>query len=243
MASIAVGLVVLGSVACCSAMLAHMEQSATAVERDPIRAANSGGDGGSSLHERATHSVDWNYWQSVNKDVVAWICIPGTDIDYPVVQARPDEPQYYLTHDVYGNWNICGCPYVDATCNNGLDTGNVIIYGHNMGDDSMFGQLVEYRNTSWAWEHREIFLLTPQKTKRLEARGCATVPGATERKRTAFDNRDDLRQYAESKLGSCQAPIPGAGEDWIRLFTLCTCSYFDTPSNERTVVYAFERGT
>lgn len=234
------GAIVLGSICFGSALLAHMEQSAMATERDPLHGVDAEGNSVSSASEQEASSVNWDYWRTVNGDVVAWICIPGTNVNHPLVQARSNDPQFYLTHDVYGNLNMCGCPYIDADCADGLDSGNVVVYGHNMGDESMFGQLVEYRDDQWAQEHHDVFVLTPEGTRHLEARGCAVVPGTTERKRCVFDSREDLGRYADAKLGNCQTVISEERGNWERLFTLCTCSYFDAPANERTLVYAFE---
>lgn len=85
-----------------------------------------------------------------NNDLVAWISIEGMVIDYPVMQCEDDE--YYLHHDFYGNEDKYGCLYVRnrADVNDGV---NFIIYGHNMRDGSMFGDLDLYRDKSFYAEH------------------------------------------------------------------------------------------
>lgn len=85
-----------------------------------------------------------------NNDLVAWISIEGMVIDYPVMQCEDDE--YYLHHDFYGNEDKHGCLYVRnrADVNDGV---NFIIYGHNMRDGSMFGDLDLYRDESFYAEH------------------------------------------------------------------------------------------
>lgn len=85
-----------------------------------------------------------------NNDLVAWISIDGMVIDYPVMQCEDDE--YYLHHDFYGNEDKYGCLYVRnrADVEDGV---NFIIYGHNMRDGSMFGDLDLYRDESFYPEH------------------------------------------------------------------------------------------
>lgn len=85
-----------------------------------------------------------------NNDLVAWISIEGMKIDYPVMQCEDDE--YYLHHDFYGNEDKYGCLYVrnKADVNDGV---NFIIYGHNMRDGSMFGDLDLYQDESFYPEH------------------------------------------------------------------------------------------
>lgn len=85
-----------------------------------------------------------------NNDLVAWISIEGMVIDYPVVQCEDDE--YYLHHDFYGNEDRYGCLYVRNRAD--VDDGvNFIIYGHNMRDGSMFGDLDLYQDESFYPDH------------------------------------------------------------------------------------------
>ena len=87
-------------------------------------------------------AVDWEYWQGVNPDVIGWVTVPGTSIDYPVVQAHDDAPTWYLSHDVYGSWNIYGCPYLDADCEaEGFGSRVAYVFAHHMDDGSMFAPL------------------------------------------------------------------------------------------------------
>ena len=102
--------------------------------------------------------VDWDYWEGLNPDIVGWIAIPGTAIDLPIVQARADDPHFYLDHDVFGESNYVGCPYVDADCarcGGLLACPNSVVCGHNMGwNDEMFGDLERYAEADFAAESR-----------------------------------------------------------------------------------------
>ena len=85
-----------------------------------------------------------------NKDLVGWLSIDGMKIDYPVMQNEDDK--YYLHRDFYGNDSKYGCLYVREQAD--LDAGtNFIIYGHNMKDGSMFGDLDLYGKESFFKEH------------------------------------------------------------------------------------------
>lgn len=85
-----------------------------------------------------------------NKDLVGWLSIDGMKIDYPVMQNEDDK--YYLHRDFYGNDSKYGCLYVREQAD--LDAGtNFIIYGHNMKDGSMFGDLDLYVKESFFKEH------------------------------------------------------------------------------------------
>ncbi|MCH5345339.1 MAG: class B sortase [Acetatifactor sp.] len=85
-----------------------------------------------------------------NHDLAAWLSIEGMSIDYPVMQCEDDE--YYLHHDFYGNADKYGCLYVRNSANVNSGT-NFIIYGHDMKDGSMFGDLDLYQKESFYLEH------------------------------------------------------------------------------------------
>lgn len=88
-----------------------------------------------------------------NNDMTGWLSIPGTDIDYPVMQNEDDE--YYLHHDFYGQDSKYGCLYVRKQAD--LEDGtNFIIYGHNMKDGAMFGDLDFYLEKNFYEEHSMI---------------------------------------------------------------------------------------
>ncbi|MCM1283900.1 MAG: class B sortase [Muribaculaceae bacterium] len=85
-----------------------------------------------------------------NKDLAGWISIEGMKIDYPVMQT--EDNTYYLHHDFYGEDSPYGCLYVKEQAD--LDAGtNFVIYGHNMRDGSMFGDLDLYLKESFYKEH------------------------------------------------------------------------------------------
>ena len=96
------------------------------------------------LSESLVQSTSRNLYLE-NSDMVGWIRIDGTDIDYPVVQ-RVDEPNYYLKHDFAGRYTDYGCPFMQADCDALAPSDNLIIYGHNMKDGSMFADLAKYRS-------------------------------------------------------------------------------------------------
>lgn len=77
-----------------------------------------------------------------NNDFVGWISIDGTNINYPVMQTV-EHPNYYLKRGFDGKYSEHGVPYVQEDCNL-LSSDNIVIYGHNMKDGTMFSDLEEY---------------------------------------------------------------------------------------------------
>ena len=88
----------------------------------------------------------------INNDLVGWITIPGTEIDYPVVQT--EDSDYYLSHDFFGEENNNGQIILDTLCDPYTPSYNLVISGHNMRSDKMFGTLDEYRNKSYWQDHK-----------------------------------------------------------------------------------------
>ena len=112
-------------------------------------------------NEGVTFSEDKDYLAEYlelyrqNEDMVGWIKVEDTNINYPVVQSV-NEPNFYLKHKFDKTYSAYGCPYVQENCDVQKPSDNIIIYGHHMNDGSMFTGLMKYRNKSF-WEgHKTI---------------------------------------------------------------------------------------
>lgn len=185
-------------------------------------------------------TVDWGYWLSVNPDIVAWVSVAGTEIDYPVVQARSGDPTFYLDHDVYREWNPYGCPYLDAACaGRGIDSPLALMFAHHMNDGSMFSAFASYSDAGFAAEHDEILLQTPEGNARLRVVAVDVVDSNVEHKRLDFATDEELSSWLDELLGRADvALVDGARTDSVKAF--CTCSYGRWNGHERTIVYAQE---
>lgn len=92
-----------------------------------------------------------------NSDCIGWLSIDGTSISYPVMYT-PSEPQKYLRRSFYGQYSQSGVPFLDGRCS--TVGGNLIIYGHNMKNGTMFSDLKKYLNTDFLNSHRAVRLET-----------------------------------------------------------------------------------
>lgn len=102
-----------------------------------------------------------------NEDMVAWLVIPGTNIDYPVMWTPFDE-NYYLYRDFEKKDNQNGSLILDTDSSlNPLST-NLIIHGHNMKSGAMFGRLTDYEAKDYYDSHKEIILHTKEQQKNYE---------------------------------------------------------------------------
>ena len=172
-----------------------------------------------------------------NNDLVGWIRIDGTGIDYPVMQT-PSNPDYYLKHSFEKTWSDYGVPYVDAACTVGASN-NLIIYGHNMKNGTMFHDLVNYTKKDFYEAHPVICFDT------VDAPGQYQVIAAfrynTNKETFVYNEHTDMdeAEFAEY-VENCRArSIYDTGvtaEYGDQLITLSTCEY--TYTNGRFVVVA-----
>lgn len=106
--------------------------------------------------------VDWEGLWEVNEDVYAWITVPGTVIDYPILQHATDNT-YYLNYNIDGSYGYPGCIYTENMNAKDFTDNNTVIYGHNMKNGSMFAGLHQYEERSFFEEHPQVLIYTPEK--------------------------------------------------------------------------------
>lgn len=104
-------------------------------------------------------SVDFEILQENGPDIIAWLTLPDTAVNYPVTQAEDND--YYLRHLYDGTYNKAGCLFADYENKKDFSDRNTIIYGHNMRDGSMFASLNEYKEQSYYDSHPQMYLVTP----------------------------------------------------------------------------------
>ena len=88
-----------------------------------------------------------------NADCIGWLSIDGTNISYPVMHT-PSDPQKYLRRNFYGKYSQSGVPFLDGRCN--TQSTNLIIYGHNMRNGTMFSNLKKYVDRDFLNAHRTV---------------------------------------------------------------------------------------
>ena len=181
--------------------------------------------------------VDLSALQAKYPDIKGWISIPGTCVDYPILQSSADDPEHYLRRTYKGEHRTAGSIFFQWDCT--PESKNLVAYGHNMNDGTMFAVLQKMADEAFRKGHSQIFLQTSGGLR--EYRVAAVLKTDIQKlpfNRTGFtDNADFLSFQEELFAQSIYEPetIPGAD---CRLLTLVTCSY--EWENARTVVVAAE---
>lgn len=192
-----------------------------------------------SGEESGINSVDLLALQSRYPDVKAWITIPGTGIDYPVLQSREEEPEFYLKYDYRKEYDVNGSLFFQYDCNL-KESENLVIYGHNMNSGAMFGNLDYYTNAAYCKEHPDILLLTPEGTITYEivsvTKADTTMMPFTQ---VSFPGHDGILSYVDQAKRIELFDTGVSYEYYEQVLTLVTCSY--EWNEARTVVVAAKK--
>lgn len=177
-----------------------------------------------------------------NNDMVGWIKIEDTKINYPVMQSK-DNPNFYLKHGFDKSYTDYGCPYVQENCDVDIPSDNLIIYGHNMKDSSMFSGLMKYKDKSFWESHKTIRFDTLTEKCNYEVIAVFKTVVYTDSPESFkyyqfinADTRDEFNAYITKCKELALYDTGVTAEYGDKLITLSTCEY--SRNNGRMVVVA-----
>lgn len=101
------------------------------------------------------------YAKNINSDVIGWLEVPNTMINYPILQSNNND--YYLKYNYKREESKYGSIFLNYKSNINDENSNLIIYGHNMGDNQMFNELLKYRDEEYFKKHKIIKISNEQK--------------------------------------------------------------------------------
>lgn len=168
-------------------------------------------------------AIDFDLLRQTCPDVVGWITIEGTQIDYPVVQGEDND--FYLSHLPDGKANEAGSIMMDAACDGLFGDELTTLHGHHMKNHSMFGGLDFYREAEYYLEHPTIRLYTPAGDFEVAIFAAYTLDGEAFGYPTAFESDEAFRAFVEEARArsAFQADVQVNRGD--RLLLLSTCAY------------------
>lgn len=114
--------------------------------------------------EDSDKKIDFEKLQAYNKELVAWIFVQGTQIDYPVARHEGEDQTFYLNYDMYGNPSYSGCIYMENLNSADFKDNNTIIYGHNMKNGTMFKGLHRFEEKDFFDDNKYIYIYLPDRT-------------------------------------------------------------------------------
>ena len=199
-------------------------------------------------NEGITYSEDKDYLAEYyelyqqNNDMVGWIKVDDTNINYPVMQSI-DEPNFYLKHKFDKTYSAYGCPYVQENCDVQKPSDNIIIYGHHMNDGSMFTGLMKFTDKSFWENHKTIEFDTLTDKNQYEVIAVFKTVVYTDSedsfKYYEFTDAENVEEFDEYVAKCKELSLYDTGvtaEYGDKLISLSTCEY--SHNNGRLVVVA-----
>lgn len=174
------------------------------------------------LQRRTFTDIDFAGMRAVNEDVIGWIQIMGTPVDYPLLDA--DDNKYYLNRTYDLQWSSYGSIFLEPRNNPDLSEQHLVIYGHNMVNESMFGSLLEYKKQEYADAHPEIVICMQDRDLiyRVFSAYTAHVDSATYRM-SFWDEASfvEMAEYMKNNSVIATDVVPKKDD---QILTLSTCT-------------------
>ena len=162
-----------------------------------------------------------------NSEVYAWIRIPDTQVDYPILQRASDD-LYYLDHTIDGAEGLPGSIYTQSLNSQDFSDKNTVIYGHNMRDETMFGGLKSYMDESYMKAHSQILIYTPEHILTYQVFAAVTYDNRHILNSFDFESEEGFQEYLDSlkevrNMSSyIDSDVEVTTED--KIITLSTCN-------------------
>lgn len=181
--------------------------------------------------ETTRDNIHWDQLQKINSDIVAWITVPGTKIDYPVLQCSTWNE--YLHKDYKGEYSYPGSIFIQPGVS--FSDQHIVVYGHNMASRAMFGSLHDYESKAFGREHPDVYIYEQGRTTHARIYSTYDCEDASETYQTEFRTGKEWMAWLtmtveENYYGMGVVPVK---ED--RVITLSTCSTGRSEDSRYTV--------
>ena len=156
---------------------------------------------GYELADPGDFDVDFDQLESVNRDIYAWLYVPGTDVDYPVVCSTSNgDDSFYLNHNIYRQYQFSGSVYSELKNRRDMSDPVTVLYGHNMLNGSMFASLHRFEDAQFFNKNTTAFLFTEDKVYTYLIYAAYDFDDRHILNSYHLDDEDGLTDYLESTL-------------------------------------------
>ena len=179
--------------------------------------------------------VDFAALKSLNEEIVGWVQIPDTPVNYPVCQH--DDNDYYLVHTFLDNYNLAGTVFMDARSHSALDDRTTVLYGHHLKNGEMFACIANYSDQEQFDQLGNVYYISDNGVVHVLTPLCCMVVSGYEVEVLQFDFADDasFTQYVQDLISRSRAVSPTATAEGVsHVYLLSTCSY--ERDNDRTIL-------
>lgn len=185
-------------------------------------------------------TVDWDGLHKKNPEIVAWIYVPGTKINYPVAHTTDNEKYLTVTFEGSSGFVSFGTIFLDTANERDFSDANSFLYGHNMNDGSMFASIADWTDDDVFNEQRTIYLFTPGGNYRFTTFALCHVNAYEEIVRGTFSDDADYLAYLKDKLDRSVVTADPAVPDLANVtksIALSTCD--NVSSDGRYIAFAY----
>lgn len=181
--------------------------------------------------------IDFEKLKEVNKDIVGWIIIEGTQVNYPIVKGSDNS--YYLSHSYDKSYNVYGSIFMDYKANSHFNNLNTFLYGHYTSNGSMFGELKKYMDDSFHEEHPFFYIFTLEGNYKANVLSAYTDDALSNSYISDFHNINEYKQYLKNIIAKSRYKT-NVDVDYSqdKLVTLYSCSHESGSKTERYFVHA-----
>lgn len=167
-------------------------------------------------------NVDFNSLKRTNPDVVGWLKVNGTNINYPFVQSSDNE--YYLTHSFNKSYNGAGWVFLDYR-NNGTNNKNTIIYAHGRSNKTMFGTLKNVLNNGWLnnTNNYVIKISTETENSLWQIFSVYRIPTTSDYLQTNFNDETEYQNFLDMIKDRSSYNFNTSVASTDNILTLSTC--------------------
>ena len=170
----------------------------------------------------ALAETDLDALRKVNADVLGWIQIPGSKIDYPILQGEDNE--YYLKRTWKGHRNPVGSVFLESRNSPDFTDWNTIIYAHNMDNGTMFAGLHRYKRQEYWQEHPYVYIVTDAGVLRYEVFSSYNAKVGSKTYGLSFRQTETREEFLAMALEKSQIDTGIVPEVTDQIITLSTCS-------------------
>lgn len=170
----------------------------------------------------ALGEVNLSTLQAINPDVIGWISIPGTALDYPLLQG--EDNNHYLSFAWNGTYSKSGSIFMERRSNPDFTDYNTIIYGHNMKSGSMFAMLHAYRSAEFLAEHPNVYITDGTAVRRYEIYAAYEAPVKGDTYRLIFKDEEEKQRFLDLGLELSEVETELTPDTQDSFLTLSTCT-------------------
>lgn len=171
--------------------------------------------------------INFEELQAINADAYAWIQIPGTNIDYPVMQKEEGDQAYYLNTSLTGKTGFPGSIYTENYTSKDFQDNNSIIYGHDLKDGTMFSQLHKFSDAAFMSENPYVYIYMPDRTLKYQIYAAVVFDDNHLLSRFDFNNPESYQSFLDETFSKkdmksvVNENVPVSIQD--KIITMSTC--------------------